>query len=256
MVPAHKQRCLDKCLNLGADALVFDLEDSVPVGMKSTALHMLRKFLQESAGDVVKPFVRVNPSAGKEEVAALRPWIYGVMLPKVEQVLPCWCASYPTLLVIETAMAVLHLEELFRESNVIGGVFGIGDYSADMGVIDRPWIGDVNTRFAFAKQKLATVARAYDKMAIDTSFFVKGLNTEEETRRQWLEVAGWGFTGASPIHPAQIPIANEVFSTSPREQKWSTSVIKETQRNENEVYVDSEGFVVGPPHLKQAKGRV
>lgn len=255
MVPAHKSSCLEKAPRLGADHIVCDLEDSVPIGSKSTALHTLSHHLEHST---MRPFVRINPCAIDEELDQLSGRIGGVMVPKVKgpSDIPRRCRQMPVMLVIETAMAIVNLDRLMELDCVIGAVFGVGDYSADMRLIDRPWAGTVNERFVYAKQKLATVARAFDKMALDTSFFVKGPSAADETRKQWTEVASWGFTGASPIHPAQIPVANEVFFLDAQKRNWSRNVISTADQKLGEVYVDYEGFVVGPPHVKQAQGQL
>ena len=255
MVPAHKPSCLEKCWKMGADGIVCDLEDSVPVGSKSTALHTLRHYLEKGTA---RPFVRINPCVAETELDHLHGLIGGVMVPKVKSPsdIPRVCRMYPVILVIETAMAIVNLDRLMELDCVIGAVFGVGDYSADMGLIDRPWAGSVNERFAYAKQKLATTAQAFEKMALDTSFFVKGPSAADETRKQWLEAASWGFTGASPIHPGQVPVANEVFFIDAHKRNWSRNVISTAEDKRGEVYVDVEGFVVGPPHVKQAQGQL
>lgn len=256
MVPAHRERCLEKAEGLPADALVYDLEDSVPGDKKHIALVTLLSFLRVHRETSRKRFVRINPGRIKQELGALDGYVTGFMVPKVRRVRDLQTWKYPTLMVIETPQAVMHLEELMYQPFVIGAVFGVGDYSAEMGVIDRPWVSSVNSRFAYAKQKLATVARAYGKHALDTSFYVKGILAQEDTRRQWIESASWGFTGASPIHPSHVDIANDVFMASSKEIQWSRQVISGVGEHADEVYVDKEGFAVGPPHLRQAKGKL
>lgn len=259
MVPSHRRKCLEKASTLNADALVFDLEDSVPNDQKERALITLRDFLDDNGKPNKKLFVRVNPDRMEIEWKLLGKWLYGVMIPKVKTPLGLGVfkeCKIPILIVVETPMAVLKLEEFFEIHNVIGGVFGVGDYSAGMNVIDRNWIGSVNSRFMYAKQRIATIARAFDKQALDTSFFIRGIEAENNTRIQWLESASWGFTGASPIHPSHIDIANKVFQPSRRELRWSREVIDGTRENHGEVWVDREGFVVGPPHVKQIEGRM
>ena len=176
------------------------------------------------------------------------------MIPKVKECSDLPIVKHPLLVVIETAVAVLNLEWILGEQQVLGGVFGVGDFAADMGVIDRDWAGLVNTRFMYAKQKLATVARAHGKQALDTSFFVKGPISNIETERQWTEVASWGFTGASPIHPNHVPIANRVFAPSAHERAWAERILDGTSEHKHEVWIEPSGHVVGPPHVRQAYG--
>lgn len=255
MVPAHRPRALSKAFHLEADAVVFDLEDSVPVEKKAEALACLKQFLSLTVTNV-PCFVRLNPEYWSREYDTLCRFkaVTGFMMPKIHSELGIPSIRCRWLVVIETAQAILNLEAILADDRVIGGVFGVGDYAADMGVIDRDWAGPVNKRFIYAKQKLATVARAYGKQALDTSFFVKGEVSNIETERQWTEVASWGFTGASPIHPNHVPIANRVFSSSAHERAWAERILDGTSAHKHEVWVEPSGHVVGPPHVRQANG--
>lgn len=256
MVPAHRRRCLEKSLTLAADALVFDLEDSVPGDKKDEALVVLDDFLQQTGKIDKQLFVRVNPGTQWKEWDRVGKWLTGVMVPKVRRRDDLVLHDVPTFIVVETPMAVLRLEDFFGLQHVLGGVFGVGDYAAGMGVVDREWVGSVNSRFAYAKQRLATVARAFDKQALDTSFFVKGADAVYNTRKQWDETASWGFTGASPIHPSHVPVANDAFAASHKEVRWAVEVVNGTRKNNGEVWVDGGGYVVGPPHMKQVERRL
>jgi len=84
-VPAHDMRKLAKGLSCGADALIIDLEDSVPDAEKPRARAMCAEFVRDNRGRLPL-FVRVNaPASGLmlDDLAAMvgaQP--YGITLPK------------------------------------------------------------------------------------------------------------------------------------------------------------------------------
>src|SRR6202043_1326504 len=63
LVPGIRRDFLQKAPNAGADALVLDLEDSVPAAAKSEARAVVASALAQSAGNLT--FIRFNhPSVG------------------------------------------------------------------------------------------------------------------------------------------------------------------------------------------------
>src|SRR6516162_2213600 len=84
-VPGHDARKLAKSVDCGADALIVDLEDSVPDAEKSRARGVCAEFVAAN-GERLPLFVRINALAtglALDDLAAVvrgRP--YGIMLPK------------------------------------------------------------------------------------------------------------------------------------------------------------------------------
>src|SRR4051812_14335493 len=84
-IPAHDRRKLDKGLGSGADALIVDLEDSVPPDGKVEARQACAAFVDAHRA-TLPLFVRINAlSTGlllDDLAAVVRARPYGVMLPK------------------------------------------------------------------------------------------------------------------------------------------------------------------------------
>ena len=86
-VPANRDKFLEKAMGLPADALLFDLEDSVPVAEKETARAGVKAYAPKVAGERV--WVRVNgletglAEADLDAVIGVK-GIAGMFLPKVE----------------------------------------------------------------------------------------------------------------------------------------------------------------------------
>ena len=90
-VPGHRPHWVDKAIASGADAVVLDLEDSVPLGEKAAARETVAVSIarvRETNSDVGL-LVRVNPLAtkltGADLEAVVVPGLDGVFAPKIEQ---------------------------------------------------------------------------------------------------------------------------------------------------------------------------
>ena len=87
-VPGNKEDWIRKAPKYGSDALILDLEDSVPVPEKAEARVLVRNMLEELGGQKPALTVRVNRLetglTGDDLQAITCPQLYGVLLPKVE----------------------------------------------------------------------------------------------------------------------------------------------------------------------------
>ena len=87
-VPGNKEDWMRKAPQYGSDALILDLEDSVPIPNKEEARELVRKMLEELGGENPTLTVRVNRLetglTGGDLEAVTCPQLYCVLLPKVE----------------------------------------------------------------------------------------------------------------------------------------------------------------------------
>ena len=87
-VPGNKEDWIRKAPQYGSDALILDLEDSVPDAEKAEARVIVRKMLEELGGGHQALIVRVNRletgMTGEDLEAVISKNLYGILLPKVE----------------------------------------------------------------------------------------------------------------------------------------------------------------------------
>ena len=87
-VPGNKEDWMRKAPRYGADALILDLEDSVPPEEKVATRAVVRKMLDELGPTGQTLIVRVNRLetglTGEDLEAITCPNLYAVMLPKVQ----------------------------------------------------------------------------------------------------------------------------------------------------------------------------
>jgi citrate lyase subunit beta/citryl-CoA lyase len=240
--PGNNMRMIHKIPTLTADAVILDLEDSVPMAEKDTARVFIRDSLDFLNTNAVSDiYVRVNglPTGLTAEDCefVVQRGLTGIMIPKVEsrsEVLevekiveelerrrglePGSVVFIPT---IESAKGVVNAYEIASASKrVIALGFGAVDFTRDMGVS----LSKEGTELFFARSYVAIAARAAGVLAIDTVFTDiidrEGLIRDATTAKQL------GFKGKFLIHPSQIEPVNRIFSPSEKEIEYAKRVVQ------------------------------
>jgi citrate lyase subunit beta/citryl-CoA lyase len=227
--PANRLDMVEKAVRSGTDAVIIDLEDSVSIDNKESA----RGTLGSLPASPVPFFVRTNAFSSRyfwdDLVAAGRSEAVGVIVPKAED--PAAITRIDGALtvleklsgrpegaitlvpLIESAQGVRLTYEISSASTRIECVmFGggeQGDLVADLGV---EWTPE-GTGLLHARSQVLLSSRAagvpHPMEAVFMDFRnLAGLRVECELARTL------GYVGKVAIHPAQIPVINEVFSPS------------------------------------------
>jgi citrate lyase subunit beta/citryl-CoA lyase len=274
-VPGGKERMLAKALTLPADGLILDLEDAVAPDRKAATRGVVREWLGREFGGRER-WVRMNPiatglgQADLEETIAARPDGYVVpkpgsaagireivrILDRLEQRhgLPNG-ATKLTLIATETPEGLLSIREIAAATpRTVAVSWGVEDLGAAMG-LGR--VRDAEGRYLdiprYARVMCAVVASATGVEAIDTVF--TDIADLDGLRRECEEGVAMGFTGKISIHPAQIPVINEVF-TPPKEtvDEARQLVALFEEHAKRGVYAFTfKGQMVDAPHLARAK---
>jgi citrate lyase subunit beta/citryl-CoA lyase len=229
-----------KVPSLTADAVILDLEDSVPMSEKDTARVFIRDSISYVASGVADIYVRVNGlTTGlttDDCEFVVQKGIAGIMLPKVEskqEVLEAEniigklerergieVGSTALILTLETAKGVINAYEIASSSKRVVAIgFGAVDFTRDMGTT----LSKEGTELFFARSLCAIAARAAAVQAIDTVFIDladrEGLVKDANLAKQL------GFKGKFLIHPSQIEPVNKVFSPSEKEIEYAKKVV-------------------------------
>ena len=145
-VPADSERKIAKALDSEADAIIFDLEDSVAPAMKPVARDLLRNMLKRSGGP--EWWVRVNPLGSefiKDDLELIGIGdIHGIVLPKAESGADVIQLAHRTgsipihAIVTETAASLFGLLS-YRDprSPLVAMSWGAEDLSATLGASSK-----------------------------------------------------------------------------------------------------------------------
>ena len=250
---------LAKAADRGADAIVFDLEDSVPVAQKAAAREMVASALAAwPANSPVRRYVRITPPRFQQvdldlQVIAMYGDV-GVVVPKVDRAIElasvCDAAAGREIIVnVETPRAVLHAEELASARGVTGLFLGGEDLSATLGMRRTPEGHELDA----ARWQILLAARAAGIAAWDAicpEFRDLGILT-----RDCVTAAAMGFDGKFAIHPAQIPVIHAAYTPSPAETEQAARIVAafDAAVAEGVGAVEVDGQMVDPPVAERAR---
>jgi citrate lyase subunit beta / citryl-CoA lyase len=275
-VPADSPRKLEKSLSAGADALIIDLEDSIAAERKADARASALAFLREANRDAVHPrlYVRVNgiatglTDADLDAIVAGRP--DGILLPKAEGGpavihVDAKLAAREAMagiadghikviaMAIETA-AGLFLAGTFRRASarLIGLTWGAEDLSAEIGAeANRDSAGGYAHLYLLARSLCLAGAATAEVQAIDTVTI--DFRNIDALRRDTEEARRDGFSAKMAIHPAQVPIINEVFTPTPQAIAHAQAVVAAFAAQPGAGVIGLEGVMLDRPHLVRAQ---
>jgi citrate lyase subunit beta/citryl-CoA lyase len=239
-VPGGRGDMLDKAAQYPADVLCLDLEEAVLPEDKARARDLVRTAVGWLSGASCTVHVRVNSIESgltrEDLAAAVQPGLAGVVLAKTrspqdvrdadvllrEQELAheVRAGTVALIVAIESAQALLRCEEISRASTRIAGLMlGGEDFTFDMG-ISRTKRG---RELWYARNVVATCARAADLVALDTPFADIGdLGRLEADAKRARSI---GFSGKYIIHPTHIEPIHRVFSPSDGEVAAARKVL-------------------------------
>ncbi|WP_186398021.1 CoA ester lyase [Stappia sp. P2PMeth1] len=275
-VPGDSERKLEKSLTCGADVLLVDLEDSVAIDAKPRARETAAAFLGAAGQHAGRPrlYVRVNAlDTGETDAdldAVMRAAPDGIMLPKSISGMDVQhlCAKLAVheaehgladgatriiVVATETAASVFNLGTYAGASPRLAGLtWGAEDLSADLGSLgNRTADGRYSGPFWLARNLCLFGAVAADVAPVDTVF--TNFRDMDGLRAEALEALNDGFTGKMAIHPAQVPVINEVFTPSPDEIAKARRIFEAFAAAGNPGVVGLDGEMLDRPHLRRAE---
>lgn len=269
-VPGARPALFAKALAGEADALSFDLEDSVAESRKDEARQHVGQFLQtpqaRAAGKLL--IVRTNaldtPHFAPDLAALAGGGVDLINLPKIERADDVLAAvalleraeaaagtTRPSqlLLTIETPRGLRDAAHIAAAHPRVAGLqLGLADLFEPLG-IDR---GDFANLHAvlFALRMAAGEAGVF---AYDGAF--ANVQDDAAFRAEALMARRLGYIGKSCIHPRQVPLANAVFSPTDEEVAGAERIVAAARVAEAEgrAAFAVEGRMVDPPFVRRAE---
>lgn len=273
-VPGDSEKKLVKGFQAGADVVIVDLEDSVSAANKAAARSIAAAFIAAHRGETTaKVYIRVNDLLSGEIDSDLRGLMAarpdGIMLPKctsfgdvehlstklrvheAENGLPDGSTKIIPL-ITETGASVLAAGSYRPQRRLAGLTWGAEDLSAAIGArTARDEAGAYTDVFRLARALTLLAASAAEVPAIDTVF--PNFRDESAFRAGCLAAERDGFVAKMAIHPAQVPIINEVFTPSAEAVARSAAIVEAFRAAGNPGVVAIEGKMYDRPHLRLAE---
>ena len=229
--PGNKYELLQKFSKIQPDIAIIDLEDAVPDSEKQVARENLQKYAQEDK-TAATTYVRVNALVSQhfeEDIRSIPPQIAGIVIPKVNdasdieratQAIERNSVSAKILVGIETVKGLMSVQDIFGTASVFAAYFGAEDYIHDLGGLRT----DGNNEVLFARTQIGISSRLFGVPVVDQ--IVADFSDSERFMKEAQQAKSLGFTGKLCIHPSQVPLANQSFSSTPEEIQQAIELLK------------------------------
>jgi len=271
-VPGNRPDRVDKAVNTEADAVIIDLEDSIPYALKADTRPVVHKKILDHKSPRI--LVRVNAldteffqddldELAVEDLAC-------IIIPKIEKPehfqeasrqlseveskkeLPP--GSISIIVLIESALGIENAFQIASEktdpARLFTVAFGAADFALDMGIE----ITKTGEEIAYARARLVVACRAAGiDPPLDTPYMIDLKDTqalEADARR----AKQLGFQGKLCIHPNQVDICNAIFSPTKKEIEYAHKVIAAFNEAEaaGTAVIQIDGKFIDPPVVKLA----
>ena len=265
-IPGNQPKLMVSGGLYGADAIILDLEDSVPPAEKDAARVLVRNGLVALDWGSSERMVRINQGVvGEEDLAAIAAHNpHTVLLPKVEtpaqvgraaEVLRQLAGEDAAFLmpILESPLGIHRAFEIAAaDSSVVALTLGLEDLSAELAA---PRTAEGWESF-HARQITVYAARAADVQPIASVF--SDISDEEGLAAYVQRERGLGFDGVGCIHPRQIPVVHREMTPSETEVERAVRIVRAAREAEERglgaVAVGSK--MVDPPVVRQAERTV
>jgi citrate lyase subunit beta/citryl-CoA lyase len=248
--PGNNPKLLEKVFGAGADAVILDLEDAVPLTEKEHARSLVAEAIRARSGQTRPvPFVRINhPSTRLAEadiLAVVQPGLVGLRVPKTESADEVAAVarlvadaerrselaqgSVALVCNIESAVGVSNAAEIAAASTrVLALAFGAVDFARDIGAV----IGPDGSETLYARSQLVIASRVAGLRPPVDSVYVQ-LQDETGLERSTRQSRALGFFGRAALHPRQVPIINTVFTPTREEVDRAREIVDAFRTAEN-----------------------
>ena len=257
-VPANRPERYAKALAAGADALIIDLEDAVPLAEKNSARTALANWF--AGADAVREdvYVRLNAPGTPwydDDVAMCRAArVKGVMPAKSERASDIGALAQVLgndvviLPLIESALGFANAAAIAAVPQVGRLVFGTIDFQLDLGLEGE------DLELLYFRSQLSLLSRLAGLPGP-----VDGVTTTvddvERIRADTLRGKRLGFTAKLCIHPKQVAAVHAAYAPTAEEVEWAGRVLAAAEAAHGGAFALDGKMVDRPVILKAEKIR-
>ena len=268
-VPVTREKFVATAHRRGADAIILDLEDSVPESDKQRGRALVAAAAQEVSKGGADVLVRINrpwQHAFRDIEAVVSPGVAALVCPKVEspehllviaEMLGALehqrglVAGHTKLVaLIETAAAYFRADAIAKATpRLVALSLGAEDFAWSVGM--EP----IAEALEMPKQTVIIAARAAGILPLGFMGTVADFRDLEAFRAIVRRSRKFGFAGATCIHPSQLPILNEEYGVSADDVERARRLIAayEAAMAQGLGALTFEGKMIDVPVVERAK---
>ncbi len=225
---------------LGADAVIFDLEDAVAPDQKDAARILVRntmRYMDFRGCEIIVRINSIDTPYWKQDIDTILPYKPNlILLPKtgcaedvrqadayiseVEAKLGMEKNTVGLMPLIETALGVENAFAIATGADRVEALFlGAEDLTADL----RCKRTKEGREIEYARTRLVVAARAAGVEVYDTPF--TDVNDDEGIWKDAQLAKALGFTGKASISPRHVEVINQVFSPTQKDVDYAYEVM-------------------------------
>lgn len=271
-VPGNKESMFEKAAKAGADALILDLEDSVPHAEKAAARELVASKIQGLIAQGQRVWVRVNRSAhlydlddilavvqpGVEGLVISKPWgpedVYTAssMIAEAESRKNIEVGTIKLIPLLETARSMqlcFEIAQIPRVAGIVGATAKNADMARALGFV---WTAG-GRESDYLKARVVMAARAAGKMPIGGIWQqikdLDGLAVSSQLDRQL------GMAGELALHPMQVETINRTYTPTADEVAYYQGMIDalDSAMANGRAAVMYDGEHIDIAHVKTAR---
>ncbi|MDP2995817.1 MAG: CoA ester lyase [Anaerolineales bacterium] len=269
-MPGDDRHKIEKALTLDVDCICMDMEDGVALNRKTEARRISAAALRELTFGRSEKLARINAVGSgleNEDIEVVLPSRPdGIVVPKVEsleqiqwvsgkieaaELAHGWPVNSIRMLVgVETAKAILNLNEIASHPRLDGLIFGGEDYAASVGAVRTPEA----TELLYARSAVVTAGAAFGLQAI--VMVTIDFRDLETLRGEAAFGAQLGYTGKQVIHPAQVGPVQEAFTPNDESIENARLLVEAfgAHQKDGKGAFALDGKMIDMPLVKAAQG--
>lgn len=243
-IPAHVDKFVDKAHTRGADAIILDLEDSVPDTEKEHARENLLSAALKVSASGADVLVRINSRlrlAVRDLEAAVHPSVKAIVIPKIvndhqlrelsdviaeiESERDMEVGDIGLVALVESPDALSRLEQIANACpRLLAMTIGSEDFSAATGMIPNA------ENLLLPNQQLLFACRGADRLPLGFVGSIADYSDPLAFEQTIIHAKNMGFRGAFCIHPSQVPIMNKGYSPTEQQAEEARAIVSAYQK--------------------------
>ncbi len=264
-VPGNNPHLVENVGLYGADCLILDLEDSVPLSQKFDARILVKYALQNVDFGRSEKWVRINSldtPFWEKDVEEVVPYADVLNVPKIESLEDVEKISKKMreieeekgleerkiVPIIETLHGLVNAREIAKHERVVAMAWGGEDLTAELGIPKKKAL-----ILDHVRAEIVIAAKSQGKMALDTVY--SDIRNEEGLFEYARRARYMGFDGVGTLHPNQIEIVHRAFLPDEKEIEEAREIVDAAEKafKEGRGVITVRGRMVDKPVLERAK---
>ncbi len=264
-IPGNNPHLVENAGLYGADCVILDLEDSVPLGQKFDARILVKYSLRNVDFGRSEKWVRINSldtPFWEKDLREVLEFVDVVNVPKIESAEDMnrldavmreiekekGIEERKVVPIIETLRGLTNAREIAKHPRVVALAWGGEDLTAELGIPKKKAL-----ILEHVRAEIVIAAKSQGKMALDTVY--SNIRDEEGLFEYARRARYMGFDGVGVLHPNQIEIVHRAFRPDEDEIEDARKIVEAAERamREGKGVIALNGRMIDKPVLERAK---